>query len=105
MFTCFVFINQCFNVFQSNGILLRLGRYHRTVGIPSDYFGVMGPMFVHSIQPSLQEKGVWDEDMEDAWLSLFSHMTRVMTHGHTYDHQKEAANTEVRPRAKSFFSE
>ena len=77
-------------ILQANVILLKLGRYHRTVGIPSDYFGVMGPMFSHSIKPSLEKRGMWDDDMEDAWLSLFSHMTRVMTHGHTYAHLHDA---------------
>ena len=91
-------------ILQSNGILLKLGRYHRTVGIPSDYFGVMGPMFVHSIQPSLEKKDMWDDDMQDAWLSLFGHMTRVMTYGHTYAHLHNAENAEVRPRSKTLLS-
>ena len=64
--------------------MLKLGRFHRHVGIPSDFFGVMGPMFVHAIQPILEENNMWNEDTHDAWLFLFSHITRVMTHGHMY---------------------
>ena len=91
-------------IFKANKILLNLGKFHRTVGIPCDYFGVMGPMFVHAIKPSLVQKKMWDEDTEDAWLSLFSHITRVMTHGHMYAIPDVSKNNEIRPRSKSFFS-
>ena len=84
--------------------MLRLGKFHRTVGIPCDYFDVMGPIFLHAIKPSLEQKGMWDEDTEEAWLYLFSHITRTMTHGHKYAHRDEVPTLEIRPRSKSFFS-
>ena len=60
------------------------------MGIPSDFFGVMGPMFVHAIQPILEERNMWSDDTHDAWLFLFSHITRVMTHGHMYGNTTES---------------
>ena len=84
--------------------MLKLGRFHRTVGIPCDYFGVMGPLFLHAIQPSLEKKDMWDEDTQDAWHFLFAHITRAMTHGHVYAHLDNTTNSEIRPRSKSFFS-
>ena len=80
---------------QSNAILLDLGRYHRTVGIPSDYFGIMGPMFLHAIRPCLEEHNMLSEEMEDAWLFLFAHMARVMTHGHKYGEATATKGTQT----------
>ncbi len=34
---------------QSKNYLIKLGRFHRHAGIPSDYFGVMGPLFTHAV--------------------------------------------------------
>ena len=36
--------------FQSKKFLLNLGRYHRHTGVPSDYFGVMGTIFLHAVR-------------------------------------------------------
>ena len=56
----------------------------------------MGPIFLHAIQPSLEEKNMWDEDVQDAWLFLFAHITRVMTHGYTYGHLEASAATSTK---------
>ena len=72
-------------------ILLRLGRFHRHVGIPSDYFGVMPNIFLHAVRPYLERVDMWNEETQDAWMNLFSHITRVMTHGHTHYHLVELA--------------
>ena len=69
-------------LFQSNEILMNLGKFHRSIGVPSDYFGVMGPLFLETIQPSLAKQDMWDEETQDAWLFLFGYMARVMRHGH-----------------------
>ena len=69
-------------LFQSNEILINLGKFHRSIGVPSDYFGVMGPLFLETIQPSLAKQDMWDEETQDAWLFLFGYMARVMRHGH-----------------------
>ena len=69
-------------LFQSNEILINLGKFHRSIGVPSDYFGVMGPLFLETIQPSLVKQDMWDEETQDAWLFLFGYMARVMRHGH-----------------------
>lgn len=68
--------------FQSKRYLLDLGRFHRHVGIPSDYLGVMGSIFVHAVRPYLVKHQQWNEETEDAWQELFGHITRVMTHAH-----------------------
>ena len=59
-----------------------MGKFHRSIGVPSDYFGVMGPLFLETIQPSLVKQDMWDEETQDAWLFLFGYMARVMRHGH-----------------------
>ena len=69
---------------QTNKMLLKLGLHHRIIGIPSDYFGVMGPMFIHTIRPCLEKRQMWDEETDEAWHWLFSHITRVMVHGHKH---------------------
>ena len=60
----------------------------------------MGPMFIYAIKPSLEKKKMWDEDTEDAWLSLFSHIIRVMTHGHMYTAPDVLKSSEVTPESK-----
>ena len=62
--------------------MIDLGKFHRSIGVPSDYFGAMGPIFLETIEPSLVKQGMWDEDTQDAWLFLFGYMARVMRHGH-----------------------
>ena len=84
--------------------MINLGKFHRSIGVPSDYFGAMGPIFLETIEPSLVKQGMWDEETQDAWLFLFAHITRVMTHGHVYAHLDTSTNSEIRPRSKSFFS-
>ena len=69
-------------LFQSNEILINLGKFHGSIGVPSDYFGVMGPLFLETIKPSLVKQDMWDEETQDAWLFLFGYMARVMRHGH-----------------------
>jgi hypothetical protein len=39
--------------FQSKKYLLNLGRYHRHTGVPSDYFGVMGTIFLHAVRSEI----------------------------------------------------
>jgi hypothetical protein len=69
---------------QSTQFLLDLGKFHRHAGIPSDYFGVMGTIFVHAVRPYWEEAGCWNEATEDVWMELFAHIARVMTHGHKF---------------------
>ncbi len=71
-------------MFQSTQYLLELGNFHRHAGIPSDYFGVMGTIFVHAVRPYWEQAGEWNEETEDAWMELFAHIARVMTHGHQH---------------------
>ena len=73
-------------LFQSKKYLFHLGRFHRHAGIPSDYFGVMGTIFLHAVRPYLESSGNWNEAVEDAWMELFGHIARVMTHAHKYYH-------------------
>ena len=40
-----------------------------------------------SSRPYLEKENMWNEAVEDAWMELFGHIARVMTHGHTYYHQ------------------
>ena len=61
---------------------MNLGKFHRSIGVPSDYFGAMGPLFLETIQPSLVKQDMWDEETQDAWLFLFGYMARVMRNGH-----------------------
>ena len=71
---------------QSTKYLLELGKFHRLSGIPHDYFGVMGTIFVHAVRPYWEEAGCMSEETEDVWMMLFAHIARVMTHGHKYLH-------------------
>ena len=71
-------------IFQSKNYLLKLGQFHRHVGVPSDYLGVMGSIFVHAVKPYLENHNQWNEKIEDAWMELFSHIARVMRHGHIH---------------------
>ena len=71
---------------QSTKYLLELGKFHRLSGIPNDYFGVMGTIFVHAVRPYWEEAGCMSEETEDVWMMLFAHIARVMTHGHKYLH-------------------
>ena len=71
-------------MFQSKNYLLKLGRFHRHAGIPSDYLGVMGSIFVLAVKPYLEKHEQWNEQTEDAWMELFGHITRVMTHAHVH---------------------
>ena len=73
-----------FFIFQSKNYLLKLGQFHRHVGVPSDYLGVMGSIFVHAVKPYLENHNQWNEKIEDAWMELFSHIARVMRHGHIH---------------------
>ena len=61
---------------------MRLGRFHRHKGIPSDYLVVMGSIFVHAIRPYMEKHNQWNEETEIAWRDLFSHMIKIMTHAH-----------------------
>lgn len=72
------------NLEKSKNYLLKLGRFHRHAGIPSDYLGVMGVIFLHAVRPYLEKHNQWDEETEDAWMELFGHVTRVMTHAHVF---------------------
>ena len=72
--------------FQAKGTLLKLGRYHRTLGVPRDYFGVFGPIFIHVVQPCLESCDLWNEDMEDAWHWLFAYISRTMGKGYECSH-------------------
>jgi hemoglobin-like flavoprotein len=71
---------------QSKKFLLSLGKFHHHAGIPADYFGVMGTIFLHAVEPYLREAECWNEATEDAWMAIFGHIARVMTHGHQYYH-------------------
>ena len=45
------FLNSIFfMLLQTKQYLLKLGRFHRHAGIPSDYLGVMGSIFVHAVR-------------------------------------------------------
>ena len=46
---------------QSTKYLLELGKFHRLSGIPHDYFGVMGTIFVHAVRPYWEEAGCMSE--------------------------------------------
>ncbi|CAB4067707.1 unnamed protein product [Lepeophtheirus salmonis] len=72
--------------------LLKLGMFHKHAGIPYDYFGVLGTFFIEAAKPRIQDSRIWSEELEDAWMELFSHIVRVMTHGHKY-HSGVAVNT------------
>ena len=61
---------------------MKLGRFHRTIGVPCDYFGVMGPIFVHVVGPCLDKRGLWNDDMEEAWQWLFAFISRTMSDGY-----------------------
>ena len=63
---------------------MKLGQFHHHVGVPSDYLGVMGSIFVHAVKPYLENHNQWNEKIEDAWMELFSHIARVMRHGHIH---------------------
>ena len=78
------FISFFLFIFQSKNYLLKLGQFHRHVGVPSDYLGVMGSIFVHAVKPYLENHNQWNEKIEDAWMELFSHIARVMRHGHIH---------------------
>ena len=62
--------------------MINLGIFHRSIGVPRDYFGAMGPIFLETIEPPLVKQDMWDEETQDAWLFLFGYMARVMRHGH-----------------------
>lgn len=78
------------HIFQSKPYLLKLGQMHRHIGVPSDYLGVMGSIFVHAVKPYLEKHKQWNEESEDAWRELFGHITRVMTHAHIHYHPDNA---------------
>ena len=61
---------------QSTKYLLELGKFHRLSGIPHDYFGVMGTIFVHAVRPYWEEAGCMSEQTEDVWMALFAHIAR-----------------------------
>ena len=61
---------------QSTKYLLELGKFHRLSGIPHDYFGVMGTIFVHAVRPYWEEAGCMSEETEDVWMALFAHIAR-----------------------------
>ena len=61
---------------------MKLGGAHRLYGVPSEYLGVMGTVFIHAVKPYLEKHNQWNEDIEEAWRELFSHITRVMVHAH-----------------------
>ena len=64
--------------------MLESGRFHRSIGVPSDYFGVMGPIFIDVVRPCLEKRGLWNEGMEDAWGFLFVYISRTMSHGYKW---------------------
>jgi len=47
------------SISQVTPYLLNLGKFHRLAGIPSDYLGVMGSMFLHAVRPHLEAHGRW----------------------------------------------
>ena len=61
---------------QCTRYLLELGKFHRHSGIPNDYFGVMGTIFVHSVSPYWDEAGCLSEETEEVWMMLFAHIAR-----------------------------
>ena len=65
-----------FCALQSTKYLLELGKFHRLSGIPHDYFGVMGTIFVHAVRPYWEEAGCMSEETEDVWMALFAHIAR-----------------------------
>ena len=79
-----IYLRIFFFKFQSKHYLLKLGEFHRHAGVPSDYLGVMGAIFVHAVKPYLEKHDQWNEEVEDSWMELFAHITRVMSHGHMY---------------------
>ena len=62
--------------------LIKLGYAHRLYGVPSEYLRVMGTVFILAIKPYLENHRQWNEEIQDAWQELFSHITRVMVHAH-----------------------
>ena len=75
---------------------MKLGRFHRTIGAPCDYFGVMGPIFIHVVSPCLEKRGLWNDDMEEAWLWLFSYISSNMSHGYKGLQFDETTSTKER---------
>jgi hypothetical protein len=67
---------------RSRVFLLELGRYHAHSGVPADFLGLVGPVFVHAIRPCLRAAAADEILAEEAWLTLFAYLTRVMTVGH-----------------------
>lgn len=60
-------------------ILTELGQRHSDYQVKPEYIPLMGPQFVLSIRPHLEE--VWSSDMEMAWLTLFQLMSYYMRQG------------------------
>ena len=82
-------------------MLLKSGRFHRSIGVPSDYLGVMGPIFIEVVRPCLEKRGLWNEDMEDAWGFLFVFISNTMSHGYKWIPKTAPSNIEILKRTVS----
>ena len=48
-----------------------LGRLHEEAGVRRQFLDAMGPAFCQAARPALQAKGLWGEDVREAWLRVF----------------------------------
>ncbi|XP_066952305.1 uncharacterized protein [Macrobrachium rosenbergii] len=59
-------------------LLSDCGKSHYYYGANISYIDFVGPQFIASIRPSLEEEERWNPEMEAAWELLFQHISFQM---------------------------
>ncbi|XP_039624204.1 x globin [Polypterus senegalus] len=71
-------------------IAFDLGRSHCRYNAPPKYYEYVGVQFISAVKPILRDH--WTQDVEEAWESLFSYLTRVMKRGYYEEEKKNGVN-------------
>ncbi|XP_063597877.1 uncharacterized protein LOC134774396 [Penaeus indicus] len=54
------------------------GKSHFYYGANIKYIDYVGPQFITSIRPSMEEENQWSPELEEAWVLLFQHIAYLM---------------------------
>ena len=64
-------------------MLRQYGRKHQRFGVPPFMFDYMARSFLSVLKPLLEESEQWDEDISQAWQSLFQLITFGIQRGYS----------------------
>ncbi|KAJ0008882.1 hypothetical protein NQD34_016297 [Periophthalmus magnuspinnatus] len=83
-------------------LAIELGKSHYHYNAPPKYYNYVGTEFICAVQPILKDR--WTSELEEAWKTMFQHVTGLMTQGYQEESTRQhhlSLSPKERPEKKS----